>query len=207
MSADAPPAKVLDHLALAVSAASSPFVILCLLVQVFVRHHARPGAAGGLWTGIGIGGMVGVPLAYILGGVRRGSITDVHVAVREQRLGPFLAAIIGALLATLGLLLAGAPAPLVLMAAAVAANGVLFAWISRYWKISIHPSVLAGCVVGLGMLVSPEWLWLNLALPLVMWARVRRQRHNWAQGLAAVALAALTTGVMVEVYLAVAGPV
>ncbi len=199
---DGRPANRADRLALVVSAGLSPYVVLPAFICILMAQRPLAPGKALLWGGISIAGLVGVPLLYISIGVARGSLTDYHIDRREQRRGPFLAALLGAALAALLLDLAGAPLELPLGAAAVVLNGALFLLISLRWKISMHPSVLAGCAVLAGMVASP-WFFAALGLlPLVMWARVRRQRHSWSQGVIATVLSAGLTALMVAVYTA-----
>lgn len=189
-----------DWLAFLVSAVASPFLVLPgYITALIVRQPFTLGQAL-LWALVAIGGIVGVPLVYILIGLRRGIFTDLHLREREQRRGPFMAALVGAGFAAVVLRYIDAPLAVQLGAAAVLLNGALFAAISQHWKISLHPSTLAACVVIGGMTSGPRWYWGLAPVPLVMWARVHRGRHNWAQGFAAVTLAVSLTALMVLGY-------
>ncbi len=207
MAAAPPQASSADKLAFAISAVASPFLILPAFIGVLVADLAETAGQAWLWTGVAVGGTVAVPLLYILVGVRKGTITDPHIMVLEQRRRPFFAAVAGAVLAAGLLRLIGAPEPLQLGAAAVAINGMLFGVISLRWKISMHPSTLAAAAVLCGMILSPRWLWALVAVPAVIWARVHRKRHDWAQGIAAVLLACVVTAAMTWLYLSVSTPV
>ena len=199
---DRRPATIADRFALAVSAGCSPYVVLPVFIGLLAVERTPDARQAWLWGGISACGLVGVPLLYIGLGVARGTLSDIHIDRREQRRGPFLAAMLGAALAALLLDLTHAPLEFPLAAAAMVLNGALFLLISMWWKISVHPSVLAACAVLTGILVSPTYLWVLLAVPVVIWARVRRQRHSWAQGLLATVLSAGTTGAMVYIYVA-----
>ncbi len=191
-----------DRVAFLISGAASPYVVLPLFILLMTAEWAPGWREAVLWAAVGSACVVGLPLGYIAIGVRRGRLTDIHVQLREQRGGPFLAALFGAALAGLGLHLLGAPDALVLAAAAVVLNGAVFALITRRWKISMHPSVLAACAVLAGRTVAAGWFVLLAAVPLVIWARVRRGRHNWAQGAVASLLAVLLTAGLLEGWLA-----
>ena len=188
-----PPATVSDRLAFAVSAAGSPFVVLPLFLILLAFHDAASRSQALLWSGVAVGGMVGAPLAYVLIAWRRGLVTDVHVRLREQRQGPFAAAIGGCLLSTLALAAIHASPALVLAAAAAFLNGLVFQAVTLRWKISMHGSVYLACALMAGRLVGSHWYWALLGVPVVIWARVRRGRHTTAQATVAVLLAGAIT--------------
>ncbi len=123
----------------------------------------------------------GVPFAYIGWNVRRGHITDLHVRLLEQRTGPFLAGVVGLGLLELVLLALGAPSALSHMVAVAFVNAVLFAWISRSWKISVHTGSLSVCLAG-GIVLLDWSPWCLMLLPPLIWARTARRRHHPAQG-------------------------
>jgi hypothetical protein len=199
-SADAQPSSGSDRLALAVSGAGSPFVVLPLFLALLARHEAASRAQAALWSGVAVGGMVGAPLIYVLLAWRRGLVTDLHVRRREQRQGPFAAAIAGCALSALALQAVGASPALVLAAAAAFLNGLVFLAVTLRWKISMHGSVYLACALMAGRLVAPSWYWALLGVPLVMWARVRRGRHTIAQATVAVLLAGAITMACLWVY-------
>ncbi len=197
---DAAPPELLDRVAFVVSGFSSPFVVLPLFISVLIVHHGYTREQATAWAVITVGFLVGLPLLYIVRGLRRGTISDLHVGDLAQRRRPFLVAVFGAALAGLVLRLAGAPDDLQLGAAAVVINGGLFGLISLRWKISMHPSTLAACAVLCGMVLHPWWFAVLLLVPLVMWARVRRRRHDWAQGIIATLLSGGLVAGMVAIY-------
>ncbi|MBI5832554.1 MAG: hypothetical protein HZB16_09645 [Armatimonadetes bacterium] len=194
-----------DKLAFVVSAVASPFLVLPVFLFILAVHTCGTLRAAVYQSAVATAGMVIVPAGYVLRGVRTGAVTDVHVQMREQRRGPFIAAIAGCALAVVLLALIRAEPPLILAAAAAVANGLLFLAITLRWKISMHPSTLTACALMAGRLVHPLWLLALVTLPLVLWARVRRGRHTWGQGAAAITLAAGVTELFVEAYLASGG--
>lgn len=195
-----------DRLAFVISALASPYLVIPAFIVVVAASVAESARQALSWAVVGGAGVVGVPLLYILVGVRRGQLTDIHVRLREQRRGPFLAALIGAACSALGLHAIGSPEALQLGAWATVINGLAFALVTRRWKISLHPAALTACVVLAGSTVAASWYWTLTALPAVIWARVRRRRHTWAQGLVASLLAALLTGLTVAGWRAAGGP-
>jgi membrane-associated phospholipid phosphatase len=139
-----------------------------------------------------------VPLAYVLWQVKRGALTDVQLQRREQRLKPYLIALVcmavGVCIFRIG------NAPRVLQQVAIAGLGqmlVLFV-VTLRWKISAHAASIAGLAVLGCRLLGPAGVLVCAAVPLVAWSRVRLGRHDAWQAVAGVcagatiALAALS---------------
>jgi hypothetical protein len=201
MRDDPGPASPLDRLAFAISAVASPFLVLPGFLFLLAVHSAPSVAVALRWSGLAAAGMVGVPLGFILVEMARGRVTDVHVRLREQRRGPFIAAIVGCGVSTALLAMADAADAMVLAASAAVVNGLFFLGVTLRWKISMHPSILTACALMAGALVAPGWYATLATVPVVVWARVRRHRHTWAQGGAAIVVSALITALMLRVYL------
>ncbi|MDH7568134.1 MAG: hypothetical protein QHJ73_00940 [Armatimonadota bacterium] len=182
-----------DWAALLVSAVASPFVVLPVFAVAITARYSPDVAHFLRWSGIAVFFSTVVPLSYVLAGVRRGRLSDVHVMYREQRGGPFAVALVSSAVGTAVLKAVGAPAPLVAVGAAMVCNGVVFAAITTRWKVSLHLSVFAGCVACAAVLVDARFWALALFVPAILWARVRRTRHSPAQGAVAIAVAVAVT--------------
>ena len=74
-----------------------------------------------------------------------------------------------------------APASLSALLLVYVALGITMMTISLFWKISLHAGGVGGFAAFLTWMFGPVWALTFLAIPLVGWARVYRQRHNWAQ--------------------------
>jgi len=185
----------LDRIAFLLSAVASPFVVMPTFSVVVVwKVAARPGEFL-LWSGIALFCLTVLPGSYILWQVRAGRITDLHIQQREQRQGPFLVGLAGAALGTALFYLLQAPRELVVLGLCVFINGLVFAFITLRWKISMHPSILTSALLVAMIVLGFQWIWLFLLLPPVIWARIHRQRHNLWQGMIAILLAGgLTVG-------------
>ena len=174
-----------------ISAISSPFIVLSvfgLWVIAFYSSSSRDflifGSSFVILT-------VLAPFLYVLAGVKSGKLSDLHIAVREQRDKPFLVAIFGTLLLILAYSLERAPTQLLDLAIIMLINGIVFYFITRYWKISIHAAAFLGSVIIVGILIDKSWLYLSLLLPLIIWARIKRQKHDVGQALLAALVVAL----------------
>jgi uncharacterized membrane protein YeaQ/YmgE (transglycosylase-associated protein family) len=184
-----------DRLAFLFSALASPFVVLPTFTLAVVWKVASTGAEFLLWSGIALVCLTLLPAGYIFFQVRAGRITDMHVREREQRRGPFLVGLAGAVLGTALFYLLHTPRELLALSLCTLVNGFVFAFITLRWKISMHPSVLTAAVLVATIFLSPVCAWLFLLLPPVIWARIHRQRHDLWQGMIALLLASgLTVG-------------
>lgn len=197
------PAQVL---AFAVSAASSPYVVTgaIVIVAVWLLRPALPQLL--LWGAISVltGAVIPFLIVYALWRTRK--LSDMHVAVREQREIPFAAALASGALGVVTLYFINAPPQLIGLGAVYLANGLLLALISLRWKISVHVGVLTAGIIAIALLGYPLALLGLLVVPMVLWARVYRGRHTLLQGLVPVALAAVVTPTAYQAVLRVLMP-
>ena len=199
------PQKISDALAFFLSAVLSPYIVIPVgtLYLVWARSLANPELFWP-WLGVSLFFSTILPVLFILYGIWRGTITDVHVMERTQRGGPFVVAIIGSLVAAIVLHQMEAPRSVWALSAILAVNGVAMLFITNYTKISIHVAVLSATVLGASILepmIHPMMLvWL---IPALMWGRWRRGRHTWAQGIMGCVVACvLTAGTIYSIGLA-----
>ncbi len=185
--------RLVDVVAFIVSAAASPFLTISACATAVIISHTTSLAEIARYAIPFFALVIVLPGAWIAIGVRTGRFTDPHVMVREQRAEPFVVANVGSL--ALVLLYEALHAPVALQASAVnmLANGILFMVITRFWKVSIHAAAYATSVLTASALVHPAVAWLGLGFPLVVWARLHRQRHSLAQALAAAAVVLVST--------------
>jgi hypothetical protein len=74
----------------------------------------------------------------------------------------------------------------------------VFLAITYFWKISFHAAVYAGGVMMVAGLLGWKWLALEMFLPLIIWARLKRHRHSVWQAIGAVAI--ITASVLVSLF-------
>ncbi|TDC26391.1 phosphatase PAP2 family protein [Micromonospora sp. 15K316] len=144
-------------------------------------HSAQGGAAGLGWALLAVVFVSGIPFAYIVGGVRRGRLTDHHVGQREQRRIPLLVGLCSVVVGLVLLVGLGAPRPVVALAVAGAIGLVVAVTVSHWWKMSIHSAVAAGTVVILVLTFGARLLLTAPLLALVGWSRVRLRDHTVPQ--------------------------
>ena len=196
--------KISDGLAFFLSAALSPYIVIPVGTIYLVWARSTSPEKFWVWLGISLFFSTILPVLFILWGIVRGTITDVHVMERTQRGGPFVVAIAGSLIAAIVLHEMGAPRSVWALSAILAVNGVAMLFITNYTKISIHVAVLSATVLGASILeptihpVALSWL-----IPTLMWGRWRRGRHTWMQGIMGCVVACvLTAGTIYSIGLA-----
>lgn len=200
-----PAQKISDALAFFLSAVLSPYIVIPVgtLYLVWARSRAHTELFWP-WLGVSLFFSTILPVLFIIYGIWRGTITDIHVMERTQRGGPFVVAIIGSLVAAIVLHEMEAPRSVWALSAILAVNGVAMLLITNYTKISIHVAVLSATVLGASILeplIHPLLLvWL---IPALMWGRWRRGRHTWMQGIMGCVVASvLTSGTIASIGLA-----
>ncbi|NLH99618.1 MAG: hypothetical protein GX446_09030 [Chthonomonadales bacterium] len=192
--------RLTDRVAFLISAAASPFITVSACALAVIATHTPSLAEAARYALPFLALTIALPGAWILVGVRTGRFTDPHVMLREQRAEPFMVANVGAL--GLVLVYVGLHAPVALQATAanMLANGLVFMLITRFWKVSIHAAAYAASVLVASVLVHPSVAWLGLGFPLVVWSRLRRQRHSLAQALVAAAMVTASTVVVLSAF-------
>jgi hypothetical protein len=185
--------RAIPILAFAISAVSSPFVVTATTGAIIVWKLQPTWQQLGLWGGIVVVFSAAIPGLVVYTLWRTGRITDVHVAVREQRTIPFLSAIISGAVGVAMLHLVYAPRELVALGAGFLGNGAAMALISLRWKISVHVAVFTASVIALGLVVDRPLLALLVLLPAVLWARLYRGKHTLTQALVPIVLTAALT--------------
>jgi hypothetical protein len=192
--AEAPEDKSpLGRLAFLFSAVLSPYIVIP--VGTFGILYARSTTANFWeWVGISIFFSTVLPALYVVAGVVRGKITDVHVMERGQRTGPFVVAILGGFLAAFILERMGAPTSVWGLSILLSVNGLVITAITAFTKISVHVSVLSATVLG-AIFFHPDlnpW-WLLWLIPALIWARQKRGRHTVWQGISGAVVASIVT--------------
>ncbi len=153
-----------------------------LVVLVSVTLHSAKSPAEALRFGIiAIVFATLIPFAYLVRGVRRRQLTDIHVRRREQRTLPLLVGI-GSAAILFGLLLwLGAPRDLVALIGAMILGLGISLLVTVFWKISVHAGSVAGAIAVFAFVFGPVLLVLASLLALVAWARVELGDHTAAQ--------------------------
>jgi membrane-associated phospholipid phosphatase len=125
----------------------------------------------------------------VLLGVRRGTFTDQHLSLREQRILPLVFGLVCAAAVFVVLFLLHASLALIATLSAIFLGGIITLLITRHWKISMHLVGMAGSATVLSLVYGPIFLLLAPLVLLVGWARWRVGAHTPLQAVAGVALA------------------
>jgi membrane-associated phospholipid phosphatase len=185
---------IADRAARIASEVLAPAVLVAGLLLV-VGWHAGDQPGVSRWWGLpGVLFTVGIPLAYVLRGVRQGRLSSHHIPEREHRRIPLLFGIASVTVGLLALALLGAPREVLALLAAGGVGLVVFTVVTHWWKMSIHAGVAAGTVATLTAIYGPLAL---LCVPLVLlagWSRVRLSAHTSAQVIAGALVGAVIAG-------------
>ncbi|MCF7800972.1 MAG: hypothetical protein K9N34_03025 [Candidatus Marinimicrobia bacterium] len=140
-----------------------------------------------------------LPLVYLFVQKQRGKIDDLDIRQRERRNRHF--AVFKALYTTqlFIFILLQSPDYVLALAFAYAFNTLVYAFINRFWKISIHGAGVGGPVGALLYLSQGAQWWLLLLFPFLAWSRVKLKHHTPAQTVAGLGLGLLL--VYLEFYL------
>jgi len=192
---------MLDRIAVAISVIFSPFLIPVPTILLLAWTYANSLQQVMLWMLVVSVFASVLPSVFILALVRSVRLSDLHLAVRKQRLAPLYLSLVSTLVGIIVLQSIDAPSQIVLPCIAYAINGVVFTAITHRWKISFHCGSAAGSIIVLMLLVDAKIAWLSLLLPLIAWARVHRKRHTILQTVAAALIAAAGTVLVLQISL------
>jgi hypothetical protein len=164
---------------------------------LLVGWHAGQRAGVSRWWGLPAALFaVAIPMAYVVHGVRRGRFTNHHIPEREHRPLPMLIAIAAIIAGLLLLNLLGAPRDIVALLGAGTAGLVVFAVVTRWWKISFHAGVAGGTALVLTCVYGPVGLLVVPFVVVVCWARHRVRAHTVAQVCVGAVLGATIAGIV-----------
>jgi len=172
--------------------APSPVGVVALIVVAW-RFSPTLGDAM-KWLGMSALFVVILPFALLVGQVRRGRVTDIHVRRREQRL-PIILAFLASWLVLIALLVTlGAPHELIALIGAGMATLVVIGAITLRWKISLHVGVASGVLTVFTLLFGFGMLALVPLLPLIGWARIELRDHTFFQVFAGALVGSVVSG-------------
>lgn len=157
---------------------------LLVIIGVLLAAWAIGGQQAWLWGSFYAFFAVIIPILYIVWQVETGKITDFHIKMREQRIKPMLVMVVCSILSWLVMLVYHAPYPLVVFAGIGVIQVVCLLLITLRWKISGHSAAAAGFSMFIFALFGPPSAPVLLLIPLVAWARIRRNRHELSQTIA-----------------------
>ena len=180
-----------DKLALLISAVLSPFVLAPVFLYIFCARFSTSTKDFLINMGIAVFFSTVVPFLNAYIAVKLKIITDIHVADLKQRKEPFIVGLISFILGTATFYFVKAPIEFFHLGIVMTIVGTVFFIISLYWKISMHLGIMTALIATLAILVNVNFAYSMLLLPLVIWARIHRKRHNFYQGMTGMILAFL----------------
>ena len=137
-----------------------------------------------MWAVIFILLVDAIPTLYVVWLLKRGEIDHFHIPNREKRHKPYLVIIGSNILGVIVMVLGKAPFLLIAFGLIGIVQSLLLFLINRYWKISGHTTAISGLTVFLVATVGWEVAYILIAIPLVVWARVRTSSHSFLQTVA-----------------------
>lgn len=183
-----------DRLARAVTEGFAPAVWAAAMPLIVAVHAASSWVVGLGWGLLAVLFSAVVPYAIIHLGVRRGTLTDRHIGVREQRRKPLIYGLLSVLVGLGALTVLDAPRALVAMVVVMFAVLLAVTLVNQVWKLSAHTAVSAGSAGVLIAVFGPALAAAFAVVALIGWSRVRLGDHTAGQVVAGTA-----TGVLIAV--------
>jgi membrane-associated phospholipid phosphatase len=177
----------------------SPPVMFAVL-GLAVAWKELPFWEGLLWAavyGFWVSLMPILLVAYML---RTGRLSDLHMTNTSERRLPYLASVIGSLIALAIIQLFNGPDLLRCLAIFSTLELATLAIITNFWLISIHAASIASLTIISGLVFG--WWTSILLLPLVVtvcWVRLYLRRHNVQQVVAGLALGVITVWGLIQI--------
>lgn len=121
--------------------------------------------------------------------------TDIDITDRTKRTFPLLFAVCSYIIGFFVLYDFGAPSITTALMFIYFSNTLIILLITLSWKISMHAMGVAGPTAALTYLFGYKGVIFGLLLPLVMWSRVKLNKHTNAQVLTGAVLGLILTAV------------
>ena len=182
-----------EWVALGTSVIFSPFIVPIVTAVFVIQKHAATSKEVILWLTVVTTFVTIVPILAIVLLFRFSKISNMHLPTKEERLVPLCLILVSMVLGTIILHQIGASKPIIWVCIAYIVNCIVFSVITPLWKISFHTSVTTSCVIVLVLLVNFNLVWLFLLIPLIVWARVYREKHTLLQTIVGTLLATVNT--------------
>lgn len=109
------------------------------VLGLFIAFHSTVDLGRAFLLTILFGGVGFIlPTLYIIWLLRQGSISDLHIANRKERIGPFIVAVLGMAVALVLLGLLDAPRVMLHLALFTVLQSILITSVTFFWQISVH---------------------------------------------------------------------
>lgn len=168
-----------------------------LSLPIFLAFgYASSQTRGLLWASLTLLIVTGIPMAYLLIGIKGGWVSDMELSKREERPRFILVSLSSDILALLVLRFPGGPHLLTIIVLTYFCLAIVMFSISSFWKISMHMAGVGGFSTALVFVFGAPALWVFLSLPLVAWARLYRRKHDIPQLIAGALAGAIVTALV-----------
>jgi hypothetical protein len=165
-----------------------------LSIPIFLAFGWIDAGTSGLgWAFLILAIVTGIPLAYLVIGIKRAWVSDMELTNRSERPRFILISLSSDVLALLILFFLHGPHLLTLIVLTYFFLAISMLTISSFWKISMHMAGVGGFSTALLFVFGAPAIWAFISLPLVAWARLQRRKHTPAQLLAGAMAGALVT--------------
>lgn len=173
----------------------SPPVLTGSLAILLTRSATTTWATALSWSSLYVVLADLLPLAYLFRLLRKGTVSDLHVGVRLERVRPLVVMLFCLGIAFLGALLLSAPHTLRVFLGLALVQSIVLTAVTLIWQISFHAAAATGFVAASGVLFgATALLFLSPLIPLVVWARLHLRRHTFRQILAGALLSGTLFG-------------
>jgi small-conductance mechanosensitive channel len=136
----------------------------------------------GIWYALlGIVFIALAPIALVFILARCNKISDPDLPDRRERFIPYLSIVGLYLIGFIVFWYLGAPYQILAITVSYIAVTLFGAFISLFWKISMHMAGVAGPVTALVFLVNPLFVWAYILLIPIGWARYILKKHTFPQ--------------------------
>ncbi len=177
----------------------NPIIVIIPTIMLAGCYGSRDFGAGLLWTAIALLSLCVIPATYVVVGVKRGTLSGLHLPRHSERTRPIAVSLISAVAGVVTLALLGASPLFLAVVYSGALTSLALAAFTLLWKVSFHSAGITG------MAVTTIWLIGLLALPLlalipaVGWARVKLGAHSIGQVLGGMAVGAVVVTLVMSV--------
>ena len=171
-----------------------------IALYIIVSLYVAPSVTGFYYALIGIVFITLAPmvLVYIL--ARYNKISDPDLSDRRERFVPYISIVGLYIIGFFVFWLHQAPYPILATTASYIVVTFIGAFVSLFWKISMHMAGVAGPVTALVFLVNPIFILAYLLLIPLGWARYTLKKHTLLQIIMGSGFSVLLTFIVIRFF-------
>ncbi|MBU3956704.1 hypothetical protein KKI19_00270 [Patescibacteria group bacterium] len=133
--------------------------------------------------------------------VGTGKLDGIEVVDKKKRRIFFNASSPSYILSLLILFLIGIPRVIILAGIGSFLIILVYYLVSPYYKISIHVGILAFSVMVVSLVFGAKYFPLDLLLPVLIWSRVKLQRHTLGESLLSVLIGSMIPLILLKLFI------